>query len=153
MKKANKILAVILTLAVEAFLIAMLVFSVSNILPKKWDIRENSAISQINSDGTMSMAPVRYFARTKQDSVERKANGSKAINDLYITMMNENISADYIRENGFTKNIELKKLSSSANDLCYEISGAENGAVWEVWITFENTGSPYMTIVKTGGTK
>lgn len=153
MKNINKISAVILAVVVEAFLIAMLVSSVSNILPKKWEIRENSSISQVNSDGTMSMASVKYFARPKQDSVERKANGSKAINDLYITMMNENISADYIRENGFTKNIELKKLSSSANDLCYEISGAENGAVWEVWISFEDTGSPYMTIVKTGGTK
>lgn len=153
MEKTNKILAVVLTVAVEAVLIAMLVFSVSNILPKKWEIRENSSITQVNSDGTMSMASVKYFARPKLDGAERKVNGSKAINDLYITMMNENVSADYIRENGFTKNIELKKLSSSANDLCYEISGAENGAVWEVWITFEDTGSPYMTIVKTGGTK
>lgn len=81
------------------------------------------------------------------------AKGVNNINDLYITMLNEDVSAAYIRENGFTQNIELKKLAASSNDFCYEISGAENGAVWEVWITFGDNGTPNMTIVKTGDTK
>ncbi len=147
MKNKNKIPAVILAVAVEIILVAMLVFSVLKIMPAKWEIRENSSVSQINSNGTVSVANVKYFARPGQDSVERKAGSPKAVNDLYMTMMNENISADYIRENGFTQNINIKKLSASSNDFCYEISGAENGAVWEVWITFENE-TPYMTIVK-----
>ncbi len=152
MKKINK-LAVVFAVLIETVLIAILVFSVSNIVPKKWDIRENSSISQVNSDGTMSMATLKYFARPKQDRALSNAKGVNNINDLYITMLNEDVSAAYIRENGFTQNIELKKLAASSNDFCYEISGAENGAVWEVWITFEDNGTPNMTIVKTGGTK
>lgn len=152
MKKINK-LAVVFAVLIETVLIAILVFSVSNIVPKKWDIRENSSISQVNSDGTMSMATLEYFARPKQDRALSNAKGVNNINDLYITMLNEDVSAAYIRENGFTQNIELKKLAASSNDFCYEISGAENGAVWEVWITFEDNGTPNMTIVKTGGTK
>lgn len=152
MKKINK-LAVVFAVLIETVLIAILVFSVSNIVPKKWDIRENSSISQVNSDGTMSMATLKYFARPKQDRALSNAKGVNNINELYITMLNEDVSAAYIRENGFTQNIELKKLAASSNDFCYEISGAENGAVWEVWITFEDNGTPNMTIVKTGGTK
>lgn len=152
MKKINK-LAVVFAVLIETVLIAILVFSVSNIVPKKWDIRENSSISQVNSDDTMSMATLKYFARPKQDRALSNAKGVNNINDLYITMLNEDVSAAYIRENGFTQNIELKKLAASSNDFCYEISGAENGAVWEVWITFEDNGTPNMTIVKTGGTK
>lgn len=152
MKKINKT-AVIFAVAVEAILITVLVFSVLSIIPKKWDIRENSSISQENSDGTMSMATLKYFARPKQDRALSNVKGVNNINDLYMTMLNEDVSAAYIRENGFTQNIELKKLAASSNDFCYEISGAENGAVWEVWITFGDNGTPNMTIVKTGGTK
>lgn len=152
MKKINKS-AVVFAVLIETVLIAILVFSVSNIMPKKWEARENSSISQVNSDGTMSMATLKYFARPKQDRALSNAKGVNNINDLYITMLNEDVSAAYIRENGFTQNIELKKLAASSNDFCYEISGAENGAVWEVWITFEDNGTPNMTIVKTGGTK
>lgn len=153
MNKKNKRVAVIFAVAVEAFLIAILVFSVLNIIPKKWEIRANSSISQVNSDGTMSMASLKYFARPKQDRVLGNVKGVNNINDLYITMLNEDVSAAYIRENGFTQNIELKKLAASSNDFCYEISGSENGAVWEVWITFGDNGTPNMTIVKKGGTK
>ena len=47
--------------------------------------------------------------------------------------------------------MDVKILSSSSEDLCYIISGAENNAVWKVYITFANGINPDFYIDKTGG--
>lgn len=151
MEKTKKIIGAISLVLLEIFLLTMIVFSVLNVIPKKWEIRQNTAISQVDNAGKINMVDVKYFAVPKIDGIASSVKGVKNINNVYITNLNANISAEYIRENGFTKNLQLEKTVQTKKDFCYKITGAENGAVWEVWITFTESGSPHATVIKSGG--
>lgn len=156
MEKKTKIILWSVYGVVQAALLAALILLIIGLLPSKWTFMENISISQVNPEtGTMKAASVKYFAPNNGEAHDGNSMKStdKSINEYVITGELIEASSDYISEHGYDTKIEITKLSVSHNDLCYAISGAENGDVWEVWVSAPKGGTPYVTVYKGGEQK
>lgn len=116
-------------------------------LPIGMRVSENAAATFQMADGGMQAATIRayepvFYRFSARDGV---AKGTRAVADKYLQETLQTVSSQYLRENGADSEIVLTQLACAGDDFCYSISGAQNGAVWEVWVV---TGKEPQVLVK-----
>ena len=156
MEKKTKIILWSVYGVVQAALLAALVLLIIGLLPSKWTFMDNISTSSFNEEtGGLNFARVKYFAPNNGEEHDGDSMKStdKSINEYVIAWELVRAFTDYIGVHGHDTKIELEKLSLSHNDFCYAISGAENGDVWEVWVSAPKGGTPYVTVYKGGEQK
>lgn len=72
--------------------------------------------------------------------------GENRIRAEYFARNFESINADYIDAAKAVFEPQYTVLHRSANGFCYQISGAPNGAIWEVWACNVKSGAPYVCV-------
>lgn len=151
MKTQKRLWWVLLALA-QAVVLVLLIFQVSELIPRKWKLNASVSSTYIAEDGRMTGAPLKFYESAKgHDYGEAYANGARYVNEYSLASQTEWISEQYLRENGSVPDMKAEKLCSGANDFAYILSGAENGSKWQVWISFGADDVPYITVVESGG--
>lgn len=132
-------------LLANLLLFVVLLVLLFGVLPPHWRTTESAAITQSRPDGGMQSATVTAFTpnpKFMQALNARPHLGQGQVNALYLEQQLSEISAQYLREYGFDTEIQLTKQAVSAQDFCYTVSGAPNGAVWEVWVVCDRDAQP-----------
>lgn len=142
----RKVVKAFLILAQVLLFVVLLALLVPQ-LPIGMRVTENAAATFQKADGGMQAATIRayepaFYRFTVRDGV---AKGARAVADKYLQDTLQTVSSQYLRENGADSEIVLTQLASAGDDFCYSISGAQNGAVWEVWVV---TGKEPQVLVK-----
>lgn len=143
MKRSVKICLVLAQILLFVVLLSLLVPQ----LPIGMRVSENAAATFQTADGGMQAATIRayepaFYRFTVRDGL---AKGTRAAADKYLQETLQTVSSQYLRENGADTEIVLTQLACAGDDFCYSISGAQNGAVWEVWVV---TGKEPQVLVK-----
>lgn len=76
----------------------------------------------------------------------QSCEGENRIRAAYFARKFESINADYVETTQTVLEPQYTVLHRSANSFCYQISGAPNGAVWEVWSCNVTSGTPYVCL-------
>lgn len=143
MNRASKVLLVLAQILLFAVLLSLLIPQ----LPIGMRVTENAAATFKTADGGMQAATIRayepaFYRFTVRDGA---ATGTRAVADKYLQETLQTVSSQYLRENGADSDLVLTRLACAGDDFCYSISGAKNGAVWEVWVI---TGDTPQVLVK-----
>lgn len=95
MKTQKRLWWVLLALA-QAVVLVLLIFQVSELIPRKWKLNASVSSTYIAEDGRMTGAPLKFYESTKgHDYGEAYANGARYVNEYSLRH----------RRNGFPSSI------------------------------------------------
>ena len=139
--------------AAQAVILVVLVMLIAKTVPRIWKVNKNLNVPIMGEDGQIGSFAEADFYETpfRGDYGESYAKGAKFVNDYILNLTFEEISTKYVTENGDIDEIKPEKNISTANDFCYTLSGAKNGAVWQVLVSFGENRNPYVSVIKSKG--
>lgn len=138
---------------IQIVLLLLFAVAIGRLCLPRWEIDDQHLnILYTNETGSQNRAVPAYQQLPLLPFGKDKVVGNDAINRKYINSLLENVSNTYVHTYDFTKTeISLTVLSKSNDHFCYRISGAENGAYWEVWVTVDANGIPNAAVYKSEG--
>ncbi len=148
----TKRLWVLLT-AAQAVILVVLAMLIAKTVPRIWKVNENLNVPIMSEEGQIDSFAEADFYETPFRGYygEAYAKGAKFVNDYVLNITLEDISTKYVMENGDIDEIKSEKIISTANDFSYTLSGAKNGAVWQVLVSFGENRIPYVSVIKLKG--
>ncbi len=138
---------------IQIVLLLLFAVAIGRLCLPRWEIDDQHLnILYTDEAGSQNRAVPTYRQLPLLPFGEDKIVGRTAINRMYINSLLKNVSNAYVHTYDYTKTeITCTVLSKSNNHFCYRISGAENGAYWEVWVTMNAHGTPNAAVYKSEG--